>query len=129
MDVSRAHAIWINSSATRDHQRHSPDRSALRATADISYGGGFSVGAATLYNSPPFINRAQEVGRPVVLVTVNYRVGILGFGYGEDIAKAGAANLGLRDQIQALRWVKENIAAFGGDPDKVGGMCVTKLTP
>jgi para-nitrobenzyl esterase len=48
-------------------------------------------------------------------VTINYRVGAEGFLYlGE-----GNANLGLLDQIAALEWVQENIAAFGGDPDNV----------
>jgi para-nitrobenzyl esterase len=58
----------------------------------------------------------------VVVVTINYRLGPFGFLYFE---KTGAANhglennLGIRDQIAALQWVKENIAAFGGDPAQV----------
>ncbi|MFF8838118.1 carboxylesterase/lipase family protein [Streptomyces sp. NPDC015130] len=51
----------------------------------------------------------------VVLVSVNYRLGIEGFGVFPD----APANLGLRDQIAALTWVRENIAAFGGDPERV----------
>ncbi|MFF8380035.1 carboxylesterase/lipase family protein [Streptomyces sp. NPDC015661] len=51
----------------------------------------------------------------VVLVSVNYRLGIEGFGVFPD----APANLGLRDQIAALTWVQENIAAFGGDPERV----------
>ncbi|MFC9700965.1 carboxylesterase/lipase family protein [Streptomyces sp. NPDC056943] len=51
----------------------------------------------------------------VVLVSINYRLGIEGFGVFPD----APANLGLRDQIAALNWVRENIAAFGGDPDRV----------
>ncbi|MEU4277432.1 carboxylesterase family protein [Streptomyces tanashiensis] len=51
----------------------------------------------------------------VVLVSVNYRLGVEGFGVFPD----APANLGLRDQIAALTWVRENIAAFGGDPDRV----------
>lgn len=66
----------------------------------------------------------------IVCVTINYRLGIEGFLYlGE-----GTANLGLLDQIAALTWVQENIAAFGGDPNNVtifgesaGGMSVTTL--
>src|SRR5205814_9220088 len=51
----------------------------------------------------------------IVCVTINYRVGVDGFLYlGE-----GNANLGLLDQIAALAWVQENIAAFGGDPGNV----------
>jgi len=51
----------------------------------------------------------------VVCVTINYRVGAEGFLYLDD----GIANLGLLDQIAALEWVQENIAAFGGDPSNV----------
>ena len=59
----------------------------------------------------------------VVLVSVNYRLGLLGFldlsqlPDGKEFAKSG--NLGILDQVEALRWVKRNIAAFGGDPDNV----------
>ncbi|NUV83125.1 carboxylesterase family protein [Streptomyces sp. KAI-26] len=51
----------------------------------------------------------------VVLVSVNYRLGIEGFGLFPD----APANRGLLDQLAALEWVRENIAAFGGDPDRV----------
>src|SRR4029453_6984789 len=53
----------------------------------------------------------------VVCVTINWRTGADGFLYlgdGDD-----AANLGLRDQVAALTWVRDNISAFGGDPDRV----------
>ena len=59
----------------------------------------------------------------VVLVSINYRLGLLGFldlsqlPDGKDFARSG--NLGILDQVEALRWVKCNIAAFGGDPDNV----------
>ena len=57
----------------------------------------------------------------MVVVTVNYRMGLLGF---IDLAwldqsRAGSHNLGIQDQIAALRWVHDNIEAFGGDPDQV----------
>ena len=58
----------------------------------------------------------------VVLVTVNYRLGPLGFFVHPAIereAPGGAVNFGLLDQIAALKWVKRNIAAFGGDPNNV----------
>ncbi|MFJ7071353.1 carboxylesterase/lipase family protein [Streptomyces sp. NPDC098781] len=51
----------------------------------------------------------------VVLVSLNYRLGVEGFGVFPD----APANLGLRDQLAALRWVRENIGAFGGDPANV----------
>jgi para-nitrobenzyl esterase len=53
----------------------------------------------------------------VVVVNVSYRLGI--FGYANPIGHGGADNAGLRDQILALQWVRDNIAAFGGDPENV----------
>ncbi|AEO59608.1 hypothetical protein MYCTH_2308036 [Thermothelomyces thermophilus ATCC 42464] len=55
----------------------------------------------------------------IMAVTLNYGVGFLGFPGGTEVAAAGVTNLGLKDQRQALRWIQENIAAFGGDLDKV----------
>ncbi|XP_025017029.1 acetylcholinesterase isoform X2 [Tetranychus urticae] len=55
----------------------------------------------------------------VVLVTHNYRLNAFGFMYFGDKEPRIPANIGLRDQLLALQWVKENIAKFGGDPDQV----------
>jgi para-nitrobenzyl esterase len=57
---------------------------------------------------------AEQAG--VVVVTVNYRLGALGWLYSAEL---GAGNAGLRDQLAALRWVRENIGGFGGDPGQV----------
>jgi para-nitrobenzyl esterase len=60
----------------------------------------------------------------LILVTINYRLGILGFLHLAELAGeayASAGNAGLLDQIAAFQWVRENIAAFGGDPDNVMG--------
>lgn len=61
--------------------------------------------------------------KDVVLVTINYRLGVLGyFAHPELVAESehySAGNYGILDQIEALRWVQENIASFGGDPDNV----------
>lgn len=59
-------------------------------------------------------------GTPIIYVNLNYRVGPFGFPQGAEAMARGALNLGLKDQLAALSWVKQNIAAFGGDPDKVG---------
>ena len=72
-------------------------------------GGMFEVGTGASYDGSRFARDG------VVCVTINYRVGAEGFLYLED----GTANLGLLDQVAALEWVRDNIAAFGGDPDNV----------
>jgi para-nitrobenzyl esterase len=63
------------------------------------------------------------VGHDVVVVTINYRLGPFGFlalpGLAEEDPHHSAGNYGLLDQIQALEWVRDNIADFGGDPDRV----------
>jgi para-nitrobenzyl esterase len=66
-------------------------------------------GEAPQYDADELARRGR-----VVVVTVSYRLGIFGF-----LSPGGVDNLGLRDQILALRWVHDNIGAFGGDPDRV----------
>lgn len=83
------------------------------------YGGGFTQGSsyAALYNGK---NLAELCD--VVVVTVNYRVGLLGYGFFEHIDDGQLnvpPNLGLHDQLRALNWVQQSIASFGGDPDQV----------
>ena len=96
------------------------------------HGGAFvlGTGASALYRGARLARRGD-----VVVVTINYRLGALGFlNHPELRARGVAANLGIRDQIAALEWVRENIAAFGGDPGRVtifgesaGGMSVGTL--
>ena len=52
-------------------------------------------------------------------MSINYRLGPLGFPLGPEAVERGALNLGLHDQRVALEWVQKNIASFGGDPRKV----------
>jgi len=89
------------------------------------YGGGYTSGdnTAGLYGPQYFLDKG------IVLVTFNYRLSVLGFLSTGDDASPG--NYALKDQTEALRWVQKNIAAFGGDPNKVtifgesaGGMSV-----
>ena len=81
------------------------------------YGGGFIGGAASYYNGTHF----AEDG--VVLVTVNYRLGRLGWfahpGLTKEAKGGPTGDYGLMDQIAALKWVKANVAAFGGDAHNV----------
>lgn len=90
------------------------------------HGGAFVNGSGIV----PVYDGSAFARDGVVCVTINYRLGAEGFLHTGD----GAANLGLRDQIAALEWVRANIAAFGGDPNRVtiagesaGGMSVTAL--
>jgi para-nitrobenzyl esterase len=83
------------------------------------HGGAFTLGSAS---DPWYDGTSFAANHNIVVVSLNYRLGILGFVSLRDLAGAEAgytANCGLLDQIAALRWVRENIAAFGGDPDNV----------
>ncbi|MGY1707047.1 carboxylesterase/lipase family protein [Geodermatophilus sp. SYSU D00697] len=91
------------------------------------HGGAFvnGSGAVPQYDGTAFARDG------VVCVTINYRLGVDGFLHFDD---GGPANRGLLDQVAALEWVRDNIAAFGGDPDQVtvagesaGAMSVTSL--
>ena len=64
-------------------------------------------------------NGDYSQGTPIVFVSINYRVGPLGFPQGPEAVQRGVLNLGLHDQWVALEWVQNNIASFGGDPRKV----------
>lgn len=79
-------------------------------------GGGFVLGAGSQYDATRLVARTG-----VVVVTVNYRLGALGFLRTPSLAveDPNAGNYGLADQRAALRWVHRNISAFGGDPRNV----------
>lgn len=98
------------------------------------YGGAFSAGSSAM---PGYAGHALARSGDVVYVSFNYRLGALGF---TDVSRHATAerpfdsNLGIRDQVAALEWVRHNIAAFGGDPGNVtvfgesaGGISVTTL--
>lgn len=80
------------------------------------HGGAFMAGGANSYDA----SRLATDG-DIIVVTINYRVGVLGFvNFGDALGlPAIPSNLGLRDQIAALEWVRDNIASLGGDPDRV----------
>ncbi len=98
------------------------------------YGGGFSFGST----AEPVSDGAKLAQKGVVLVSIAYRVNQLGFLAHPELSAENpnhvSGNYGLLDQIAGLQWVKKNIAAFGGDPDKVtifgesaGGISVSML--
>ncbi|KAK2575833.1 hypothetical protein KPH14_007208 [Odynerus spinipes] len=86
-------------------------------------GGFYSLSGQSRFFGPEYI-----MDKDIVLVTVNNRMGTLGFlSTGDSLAPG---NLGLKDQVVALRWVQRNIAAFGGDPNSVtiGGYSVGSIS-
>jgi para-nitrobenzyl esterase len=99
--------IW---SPGADHER--------RPVMVYIHGGGFVIGSAS---DPLFDGTSFATQHDLVVVTCTYRLGLLGFLYLGDLAGHAYAqgNAALLDQIAALYWVHDNIAAFGGDPDQV----------
>lgn len=97
------------------------------------YGGGFTGGMTSV----PIYDGTRLAEKGVVLVSIAYRLGALGFLAHPELSREsgkGSGNFGLQDQIAALRWVKQNIARFGGDPSRVtifgesaGGIAVSML--
>lgn len=98
------------------------------------YGGGFSFGST----SEPVHNGEHLARKGVVLVSIAYRVGQLGFLAHPELSAENpdkvSGNYGLLDMIAGLQWIQKNIAAFGGDPDRVtifgesaGGIAVSML--
>ncbi|KAI4603899.1 hypothetical protein KJ359_000019 [Pestalotiopsis sp. 9143b] len=85
------------------------------------YGGGFTAGGSAdpRYNTSYLVNASVVIGKPIIAVSINYRVAGWGFLSSKEVSEAGASNIGLFDQRLALRWIQENIASFGGDPDAV----------
>jgi para-nitrobenzyl esterase len=98
------------------------------------YGGGFNGGSTSV----PVHDGAKLARRGVVLVSIAYRVGVLGFLAHLELSAESehrvSGNYGLLDMVAGLQWIKRNIAAFGGDPNKVtifgesaGGIAVSML--
>nr|P32948.1 RecName: Full=Lipase 4; Flags: Precursor [Diutina rugosa] len=83
------------------------------------FGGGFEVGGSSLFPPAQMITASVLMGKPIIHVSMNYRVASWGFLAGPDIKAEGSGNAGLHDQRLGLQWVADNIAGFGGDPSKV----------
>ena len=83
------------------------------------HGGGYREG----FGSEPEFDAQEWGARDVVLVSINYRLGVFGFLTHPELAAESphgvSGNYGILDQIEALKWIKKNIAQFGGDPDNV----------
>ncbi|KAJ6462036.1 Alpha/Beta hydrolase protein [Mycena vitilis] len=89
---------------------------ALLPTIVWIHGGGYIYGSASQYNGAELV---QESNNEVVVVVIQYRLGLFGFLAGQQVKQGGALNVGLLDQDFALRWVNKNIHKFGGDPSAV----------
>jgi carboxylesterase type B len=83
------------------------------------YGGGFIEGSSSSFDPTNIIAESVAMGQPVVVVTMNYRVGAYGFLGGKEVKETSSGNWGLLDQRLSIEWVADNISGFGGDPDKV----------
>jgi len=137
--------IWMPVKTTAEHATPHADMKSEKTMVSTSrhpvivwiHGGAYTYGGTVdpLYDFHNFVEENPDV----IVVSVAYRLGVLGFLHlshlpdGKDYPDA--QNLGLMDQLQALKWVHDNIAAFGGDPDNVtligesaGGGSVTSLS-
>ena len=96
--------------------RRNHDKNGKLAVMVWIHGGGLTSGAGSEFDPTPLV-----AGGDVIVVTINYRLGVLGFFAQPALDGEGhlAGNYGFMDQQFALRWVKRNIKAFGGDPDRV----------
>ncbi|KAJ5899620.1 hypothetical protein N7495_004364 [Penicillium taxi] len=93
------------------------------------HGGGFAFGANSVarYRPQALLNHARENGTPVILVSINYRLGHIGFAASQDLddeldggsRSHPVGSFGLIDQRNGLEWVNKHIADFGGDPSNI----------
>lgn len=99
---------------------YTPDISSSKPVIVWIHGGGYVTGAASDYDGSMLATGGPD-GTPTVVVTINYRLGLLGFLSEPHLNAEGHhwGNYGILDVQAALRWVQDNIAAFGGDPKRV----------
>ncbi|KAF8334758.1 Alpha/Beta hydrolase protein [Cantharellus anzutake] len=86
------------------------------------YGGSFLYGASQLYNGSAIVGQSVVLNESIIYVSFNYRLNAFGFLGAPELAHdsaIGTLNAGLYDMISALKWVQENIGAFGGNKDRV----------
>jgi len=116
------------SSNDRGEDEDIHDQNSKKPVMVYIHGGSYMEGTGNMIDGSVLASYGN-----VIVITINYRLGILGFLSTGDQAAKG--NYGLLDQIQALRWIEENVGAFGGDPKRVtifgsgaGASCVSLLT-
>ncbi|KAF1954903.1 lipase 3 precursor [Byssothecium circinans] len=85
------------------------------------YGGGWQQGATSdpRYNMSYIVQQSALINKPIIGISINYRMAAFGFLNSREVAANGTQNLGLLDQRLAMQWVSRHISSFGGDPSKV----------
>jgi carboxylesterase type B len=85
------------------------------------HGGGFTTGGSRMpgYNLSYIVENSVRIGKPIIGVSIAYRLSGWGFLASQQVSGQGQTNIALRDQRLAMHWTKENIYAFGGDPQKI----------
>ncbi|KAH6951729.1 hypothetical protein HG530_014898 [Fusarium avenaceum] len=85
------------------------------------HGGSYTNGGSRdpRYNLSWIVDQSVKEGKPIIAASINYRVSQWGFLFSEEMQKEGAGNLAFKDQRMALKWLHDNVAAFGGSADKV----------
>jgi carboxylesterase type B len=80
------------------------------------HGGGYVEGGGVdqRYNLSFMVQNSVSIGKPIIGVSINYRLSTWGFLFSREMTGSGNTNLGLRDQRLALHYLQENIAGFGG---------------
>ncbi|CCH44433.1 Liver carboxylesterase [Wickerhamomyces ciferrii] len=83
------------------------------------HGGAFSDGSSSTptYNGSFIVQNSVDMGKPIIFVSINYRLNGFGFLNSKEIVDKKWTNIGLRDQIKAVEWINENIKQFGGNPN------------
>jgi len=135
--------IWRPSSLPSANNAKDDDASSsLRPVMVWIHGGGFVTGSGSepLYDGSNLVAASidDDADTPVIVVTLNYRLGVFGLlvtEFGTDHEKGNGGMNALGDQIEALKWVQDNIEAFGGDPrqvtifgESIGGVSVCYLS-
>ncbi|KAF2032532.1 alpha/beta-hydrolase [Setomelanomma holmii] len=107
-------------------QALNPDKIAFNPSAELPvlvfiHGGAYFLGSGTrpYYSPTNLLVHAIQRGKPVIFVSITYRLGALGFLHAETAEGLVPPNNGLHDQLRALEWIQQFIAGFGGDPDNV----------
>lgn len=97
------------------------------------HGGGLSYGTSAQYDGTTIVSHGHKIGKPILLITINYRLNSFGFLNSEALPLTDLS-VGLKDQLAALEWLQVNLKAFGGNPEKVtiwgqsaGGFSVSLL--